>query len=105
MTGIAQPPMNDLWTVPGEEKYLKEWEKEDAEEFKRHDPMDYYMQLQIEDFLRAIGEDRQPAVNGEDGRNVVELFTAIYRSTRDNSPVRFPLKHEPGLDGRQHLIK
>jgi predicted dehydrogenase len=103
MTEIAQPPVNDLWTVPGEEKLLERWEKEDAEAFMKHDPMDYYMQLQIEDFLKAIGENRQPAVNGEDGRNVVELFTAIYRSTRDNLPVIFPLKHEPGLDGRQHL--
>jgi predicted dehydrogenase len=105
MTGVAEPPVNDLWTVPGEEKLLKKWVKEDTEFFGKHDPMDYYMQLQIQDFLKAIEEDRQPSVTGEDGRNVVELFTAIYRSTRDNSPVKFPLKHEPGLDGRQRLIE
>ena len=34
---------------------------------------------------------------------LVELFTAIYRSTRDNLPVKFPLKAEDGrgdMDGR-----
>jgi predicted dehydrogenase len=101
MTGVAQPPVNDLWTVPGEEKLLKKWVKEDTVSFGKHDPVDYYMQCQIEDFLKAIEEEREPAVTGDDGRRVVELFSAIYRSTRDNVPVKFPLKHEPGLDGRQ----
>jgi predicted dehydrogenase len=105
MTGVSEPPVNDLWTVPGEEKLLKKWAKEDIEFFGKHDPMDYYMQLQIQDFLKAIEEDRQPSVTGEDGRRVVELFTAIYRSTRDNTPVRFPLKHESGLDGRHNLTE
>ncbi len=105
MTGVAEPPVNDLWTVPGEEKLLKKWVKEDTGFFGKHDPMDYYMQLQIQDFLKAIEEDRLPSVTGEDGRRVVELFSAIYRSTRDNMPVKFPLKHEPGLDGRQKLLE
>jgi UDP-N-acetyl-2-amino-2-deoxyglucuronate dehydrogenase len=105
MTGVAEPPVNDLWTVPGEEKMLERWVKEDTDSFGRHDPTDYYMQLQIQDFLKAIEENKPPLVSGNDGRNVVELFTAIYRSTRDNMPVKFPLNHEPGLDGRQHLIK
>jgi len=105
MTGIAEPPVNDLWTIPGEEKLLKKWVKEDTIAFGKHDPMDYYMQLQIQDFLKALEDNRLPYVSGEDGRNVVELFTAIYRSTRDNMPVKFPLKHEPGLDGRQKLTE
>lgn len=105
MTGVAQPPVNDLWTVPGEEKLLKKWVKEDTVTFGKHDPVDYFMQCQIEDFLKAIEEEREPAVTGDDGRNVVELFTAIYRSTRDNVPVKFPLKNEPGLDGRQRLLE
>ncbi|MCU0460536.1 MAG: Gfo/Idh/MocA family oxidoreductase [Bacteroidales bacterium] len=103
MTGVAQPPVNDLWTVPGEEKLLQKWIKEDTGSFSKHDPVDYYMQCQIEDFLKAIEEDREPAVSGDDGRRVVELFSAIYRSTRNNASVKFPLRHEPGLDGRQQL--
>jgi hypothetical protein len=31
-------------------------------------------------------------VTGDAGRKTVELFSAIYRSTRDNTPVKFPLK-------------
>jgi predicted dehydrogenase len=100
MTGVAEPPVNDLWTVPGEEKMLKKWIKEDTEIFNKYDPTIYYMQCQIEDYLKAIGKDSDPLVTGEDGRRTVELFTAIYRSTRDNVPVKFPLKPEPGFDGR-----
>jgi UDP-N-acetyl-2-amino-2-deoxyglucuronate dehydrogenase len=58
------------------------------------------MQCQIGDYLKAIGNDTDPLVTGDDGRRTVELFTAIYRSTRDNVPVKFPLKPEPGFDGR-----
>ena len=58
------------------------------------------MPTQIEDYIAAVKEDREPAVTGADGRRTVELFTAIYRSSRDNSPVRFPLVPEQGFDGR-----
>ena len=60
------------------------------------------MERQIEDFLTALDENREPRVTGEDGRRTVELFTAIYRSTRDNTPVKFPLQPENNkdLDGR-----
>jgi UDP-N-acetyl-2-amino-2-deoxyglucuronate dehydrogenase len=57
-------------------------------------PTEYFHRLQIEDFLRAILEKRPPAITGEDGRRTVELFTAIYRSTRDRKPVWFPLAAE-----------
>ncbi len=99
-TGVAEPPVNDLWTVPGEEKMLKKWVKEDTVIFNKHDPTVYYMQCQIEDFIGAVRNDTAPLVDGEAGRKTVELFTAIYRSARDNKPVKFPLKPEAGFDGR-----
>ncbi|MBN2864246.1 MAG: Gfo/Idh/MocA family oxidoreductase [Bacteroidales bacterium] len=102
-SGVAEPPVNDLWTVPGEEKMLPLWIKEDTELFKKYDPAIYYMQCQTEDFLRAIENDTEPLVTGEDGRKTVEFFSAIYRSTRDNKPVKFPLRPEPGFDGRADL--
>jgi predicted dehydrogenase len=52
----------------------------------------YYHQLQIQDFLRAVIEDRAPMVSGEDGRRAVELITAIYRSQESGGTIRFPLK-------------
>jgi UDP-N-acetyl-2-amino-2-deoxyglucuronate dehydrogenase len=94
-TSVSEPPVNDLWTIPGEEELLKEWVREDTDTFNSCDPTTKYMQYQIEDFLRSIGNERDPAVTGEDGRRTVELFSAIYRSTRDNLPVKFPLKPEP----------
>jgi len=93
-TGVAEPPVNDLWTIPGEEEMLKEWVREDTETFNNCDPTVKYFQYQIEDFLRAIATGTEPLVNGEAGRRTVELFTAIYRSNRDNMPVKFPLRSE-----------
>jgi UDP-N-acetyl-2-amino-2-deoxyglucuronate dehydrogenase len=66
-------------------------------------PLTFYHARQIEDFLDAIIEDRRPMVDGEEGRAVVELFTAVYRSQRDGRSICFPLQPEdPGgdFDGR-----
>ncbi len=92
MTGVTEPPVNDLWTVQGEEALLQQWNRQDTETFNNCDPTVRYIQYQIEDFLHSLGNRIQPAVTGEDGRRTVELFTAIYRSTRDNMPVKIPLK-------------
>ncbi len=100
-TGVAEPPVNDLWTIPGEEHLLNEWINQDIETFNNCDPTIRYIQYQIEDYLNAIANNTEPFVTGEAGRRTVELFTAIYRSTRDNQPVKFPLKPEPGFDGRE----
>jgi UDP-N-acetyl-2-amino-2-deoxyglucuronate dehydrogenase len=91
MTGVTEPPVNDLWTIPGEEDMLSEWIKQDSNTFKNCDPTVKYFQYQIEDYLNAIGQGTEPAVTGEDGRRTVELFTAIYRSSNENRPVKFPL--------------
>jgi predicted dehydrogenase len=103
VTSVVEPPVNDIWTVPGEEHLLPGWQEADRADVVAHPPMTYYHQLQIEDFLQAILEDREPMVNGEEARKVVEMFTAIYRSQRDGRPVRFPLTPEPDaadFDGR-----
>lgn len=94
MSSIAEPPVNDLWTVPGEEELLEKWIEEDSTFFNSIDATVYYIERQIEDFLHAIKEDRDPLVTGEEGRKTVELFTAIYRSQRDNKSIKFPLKPE-----------
>lgn len=103
MSSVLEPPVNDLWTVPGEESLLEHWKEEDGEFFKNIDAARYYHQLQVGDFLEAILEAREPLVSGEEGRKTVELFTAIYRSNRDRRPVSFPLKPERNrsdFDGR-----
>ena len=94
MSEILEPPFNDLWTIRGEEHFLPKWKEEDAQLFKSVNPMEYFHRLQIQDFLRAIIEQRPPSITGEDGRRTVELFTAIYRATRDRKVISFPLRPE-----------
>jgi UDP-N-acetyl-2-amino-2-deoxyglucuronate dehydrogenase len=99
MSSILEPPVNDLWTVPGEEGMLQKWVGEDTDFFNNlPNQMDYFHERNIEDFLRAIQEGRNPLITGEDGRVTVEIFTAIYRSTRDGSGVKWPLKPEQSND-------
>ena len=62
-----------------------------------------YIQYLIKDFPHSLGNGKDPAVTGEDDRRTVKLFTAIYRCTRDNIPVKFPLKPEQGFDGRRYI--
>lgn len=92
MTGVGEPPVNDLWTIPGEENMLKEFIRKDTETFNNCDPTIQYMQYQIEDFITALINNSEPLVTGEAGRRTVELFTSIYRSSQLNAPVKFPLK-------------
>jgi predicted dehydrogenase len=91
MTGVTEPPVNDVWTVPGEEGRLAAWQEEDADFFATVDPTRHYHRLQIRDFLRAILDGRPPMVTGEEGRKTVEIVAAIYLSQRERRPVRFPL--------------
>ncbi len=94
MSGITEPPLNDVWTIPGEEHRLAEFEQIDRAQFAERNATTYYHRLQIEDFLQAIRDDRPPLVPGEEGRIVVEMFTAIYRSQQQRRPVRFPVETE-----------
>jgi UDP-N-acetyl-2-amino-2-deoxyglucuronate dehydrogenase len=103
VSAIEEPPVNDLWTIKGEENLLKQWQEEDRRRFMQINAMEHYHRLQIEDFLMAIIENRTPLVTGEEGRKTVEIFTAIYRSQRDGKPVKFPIAAEEDrhdFDGR-----
>jgi hypothetical protein len=107
MTGIAEPPENDIWSIPGEENLPARWKEEDAAFFASIDPTVYFMKCQIEDFRDAIFENRDPMVTGSFGRKTVELFTAIYRSQRDRKLIKFPLQPEKDredMDGRKVQI-
>ncbi|MDP6115870.1 MAG: Gfo/Idh/MocA family oxidoreductase [Planctomycetota bacterium] len=88
---IVEPPLNDLWTIPGEEHLLAEFEAEDRASFARVNATTHYHALQVRDFIQSILEDRSPLVTGEEGRIVVEMFTAIYRSNQEGTPIRLPV--------------
>ena len=93
---IAQPPLNDLWTIPGEEHLLAEFEAADRARFQNIDPVTHYHSLQIQDFLQAIRDGCPPLVSGTDGRAVVEMFTAIYESHKTKATVSLPLTTSSG---------
>lgn len=103
MSKIEEPPLNDRWTVKGEEGLLEKWREEDTKAFHAVDATEHYHYLQVGDFIRDVLAGKDPEVTGRDGRGTVEIFTAIYRSQRDGKPVRFPLSPETGrndYDGR-----
>src|SRR5206468_7130071 len=51
---IAEPPLNDLWTVPGEEPLLAGFQAEDRARFRQVNATTHYHALQIRDFLQAV---------------------------------------------------
>lgn len=87
MSGIAEPPFTDVWTIPGEEHRLDEFLGHDRECFSKIDATYHYHAMQWERFIKEEGA----SVSAAEGRAVVELFTAIYRSNNESKPVRLPL--------------
>jgi predicted dehydrogenase len=88
MSGVAEPPLNDVWTIPGEEGLLERFQEEDRVAFGRIDPVAHYHALQDREFLRALLEGRAPAADGRQGRIVVEMIQAVYQSQREGRRVR-----------------
>ena len=43
--------------------------------------------IQVEDMARAVLDDREPMVTGEDARNTVRIILAIYESARTGREV------------------
>jgi UDP-N-acetyl-2-amino-2-deoxyglucuronate dehydrogenase len=78
---------NDIWDIPGEERLQTEW----AEQEKDGEGFPEFHVLQIQDFLQAVRDDRDPAVTGEEARKSLEIILAIYHSNRTGLPVSLPL--------------
>lgn len=87
VSGIADPPFNDLWTIPAEEQRLREFQVQDRAHFASLDATVHYHSLQVRDFLEAIAGNRPPLVTAAEGRKVVALIDAIYRSSNERRPV------------------
>jgi predicted dehydrogenase len=79
VTTTVEPPINDLWTIPGETHRLHEWQLEDRARAERINVMTHYHQLQLEDFTAAVLLDHPPLVPGEEGRKAIAIIEAIYR--------------------------
>jgi predicted dehydrogenase len=79
MSGITEPPLNDLWTIEGEQNLLEKFRAEDEAFFKTINPTVYFFTCQIEDFCAALREGRPPAVTGEEGRETVRFIETLLK--------------------------
>lgn len=79
--------------LKGEVEIPKEVKLEKAKAWERPEavPIDKHVAL-LRDFATAIIEDRQPKVNGYEGRRSLELIRAIYKASKEKSVVTFPYK-------------
>ncbi|MDR2788663.1 MAG: Gfo/Idh/MocA family oxidoreductase [Candidatus Accumulibacter sp.] len=80
MSGIAEPPLNDLWTIPEERDLLDEWRADDEAFFRTIDATVHFFTLQIDDFCGAIREGRKPVSTGEDGRETVRFIETLLKT-------------------------
>jgi UDP-N-acetyl-2-amino-2-deoxyglucuronate dehydrogenase len=79
--------VNDVWSIPGEEEAAVGWEQAEA---NRPGFPEFHF-LQIQDFIDAVREGREPVVTGAEARKSLELILAIYQSSRTGAPVTLPL--------------
>jgi len=91
-TAIIEGEILRRWSVIGEEEIVLEGTKEGLKSWARPDlvPATNHASL-LRDFAKAIIENREPVVNGVEGRRVLEVIVAVYESARSNNVVRFPL--------------
>jgi len=81
------------WSIAGEEEIVSEGVKEGLKSWVRPElvPATNHASL-LRDFAKAIIENKEPAVNGPEGRRSLEVIMAIYESARSNRVISFPLK-------------
>jgi len=85
------PGQTDIWTLPGEEEYRQVYSTQinaDPELAEIHSNLVPFHRLQIEDFVRAVIDDRDPVVTGREARKPLEIVLAIYESSRTGHTIR-----------------
>lgn len=80
------------WSVIGEEEVFEGAPKKGLETWARPEaaPAINHASV-IRDFATSIIEDREPYINGLEGRKPLEIILAIYRSSKTSKPVSLPL--------------
>lgn len=56
---------------------------------------------QFQDCLKAIKQNRPPAIDGREGRRSVEIILGIYKAAESGRPVALPLARDPVLKARR----
>ncbi len=83
------------WSVEGMDEERIKAEAQEPLGTGASDPMAFpitWHRGQIQDMIEAIIENREPAVNGEEGMRAVEIVEAIYRSGRSGKAVTFAVE-------------
>jgi predicted dehydrogenase len=84
MSSIVEPPLNDLWTIEGEQDLLETYRREDEAFFKTLEAQGsatvYFFTCQLDDFCGAIQDNRPPAISGEDGRETVRFIETLLKT-------------------------
>jgi predicted dehydrogenase len=59
---------------------------------------------QFQDVVDAIKKNREPAIDGREGRRSIEIILAIYKSAETGRSVKLPLKGDPPLKARKRKV-
>lgn len=92
-TIIVQDESITSWQLNGvspreQERILQRFKQHKSETFKNPMGMSFENhRRQLEDFLKAIEEDRKPLIDGEQGLESVRLVESIYASVKTGKPV------------------
>lgn len=82
--------LTDVWTVPGEEEFAMVYRSGgtfDIPLSEIHRGLVPFHAQQIEDFVSAVREDREPEVTGREAVKSLEIVQAIYRSSQTGRSV------------------
>ncbi|GHV91106.1 oxidoreductase [Spirochaetia bacterium] len=79
MSSIVEPPLNDLWTIGGEEKLLDKFRAEDEAFFKTINATVYFFTRQLEDLCTSLLDGKPTPTTGEEGRETVKFIETMYR--------------------------
>jgi predicted dehydrogenase len=80
----------DVWTLPGEEAFADVYRADktfDLPLAEIHEHLVPYHAMQIEDFIDALRNDREPAVTGREAVKSLKIIQAIYESSRTGGTI------------------
>ena len=89
VAGIAMNEIIDWNFADGKEN---EEERMKKANYETESVYGYGHNLLFEDVIEAIKEDREPLVDGIEGKKAIEVILAMYKSSRTGKPVEFPLE-------------
>lgn len=88
-------PLDDEET---KERFIKEYQELPKLEHEGHAG-------QVGDFLDCILTGKKPLIDGESGRNTIELITAIYKSASTKQTVKLPLSPDDDFYTHEGVLK